>query len=249
MTQMGSRPLQSGLTPVGSPASVAVVGGTGAQGRSLALRWARAGLTVRIGSRNASRAQAAARELRRRLEACGATPARISGHPNTKAIQDVPVVVLTIPAEAQAATLRGLREALQPGQVVLDVTVPLATAIGGPATRTVGLWAGSAAEQAAALVPDGVSVCAAFHHVASSLLDDLDSAVETDVLVCGDSREAKQRVRPLVDALPGARFVDAGPLERARFLEPLAALLIALNVRYRSQRAGIRITGIELNRS
>lgn len=227
---------------------VAIVGGTGSQGTGLALRWAAAGIAVVIGSRNAARAQAAAAAVAQRLAAAGYQERShlVSGANNAVAVLSSRRVVLTVPFGAHASVLKELRPAWQAGTVLVDVTVPLAVAIGGPATQTVQPWAGSAAEQAAALVPEGVSVCAAFHHVSADALADLAAAVECDVLVCGDRKAAREALRPLVEAIPGLRFVEAGPLERARLVEPLTALLIGLNLRHKVRHSGIRLTGLPL---
>lgn len=219
---------------------VAVLGGTGAEGGALALRWAVAGIPITIGSRDAARAEEAARRI---METLGGR-ADVAGAENPAAVSAAETVVLTVPFVAQAATLKAVREALRPGQVLVDCTVPLATAVGGRPTRVLGVWEGSAAEQAASLVPAGVAVAAAFHHVAAESLRDLGQRVETDVLVCSDDPAAKQRVRRLVESIEGCRYVDAGPLSTARIVESMCALLIGLNLRYKVHRAGIRITGL-----
>lgn len=216
---------------------LAIIGGTGDQGKGLARRWARAGYSVVIGSREESRAEAAAVELR------AETGGRVSGAENAAAAALAPIIVLTVPFSAQIATLKAIRERLAPGTLFVDVTVPLEPAVGGRPTRLLGVWAGSAAEQCAELVPEGVEVVAAFHHVPASMLSDLDREVDCDILVCGDRREAKARARPLVEAIPGCRFIDAGPLANARTVEALTALLIGLNIRYRTH-TGVRLTGL-----
>jgi len=222
-------------------ADVAILGGTGAEGSGLALRWAQAGLSVVIGSRDAERAGAAAARLR---ETIGASAA-VAGAANAEAAASADVVVLTVPFAAQLPTLASVRDKLRPGAVLVDVTVPLATAVGGRATRVLGVWEGSAAEQAAAAVPPGVSVVAAFHHLSAVHLSDLGHSVDCDVLVCGDDRAAKDRASRLVEAITGARFVDAGPLANARIVESITALLVGLNIRYRVHGSAIRITGLE----
>jgi len=219
---------------------IAVIGGTGAEGGALALRWAAAGFPITIGSRDAGRAVEAAR----RIAAVLGGHAAVDGAENAAAAAGAAIVVLTVPFAAQAATLKAVREALRPGQVLVDCTVPLATAVGGRPTRLLGVWEGSAAEQAAALVPAGVAVTSAFHHVAAESLRDLGQPVDSDVLVCGDDSAAKQRVRRLVESIEGCRYVDAGPLSMARIVESMCALLIGLNLRYKVHRAGIRITGL-----
>lgn len=220
--------------------TIAIIGGTGGQGFGLAARWAKAGYPVIIGSRARERAEAAAQKA---LAAVGAD-ARVRGLENQAATENASIVVLTVPFEAQVDILKGIREALVPGKLFVDVTVPLAAAVGGRATRTLGVWQGSAAAQAAELVPKGVPVVGAFQTVAADALQDLEHPLDSDILVCGDDREAKQRFRPLVEAVPGARFVDGGPLENTRILEQVTALLVGLNIRYKVHGAGFRITGL-----
>jgi 8-hydroxy-5-deazaflavin:NADPH oxidoreductase len=221
--------------------TVSVLGGTGAEGSGLALRWALAGYRVVIGSRDAARAETAADEIRRKAGAA----VDVAGRANPDAAAASDLVVLTVPFAAQVATLNQVKDQLKAGTVLVDVTVPLATAVGGRPTQLLGVWAGSAAEQTAATVPQGVSVVAAFHHVGAHALADPGHQVDCDVLVCGDTRAAKERVRPLVEAIPGARFVDAGPLANARIVEGLTALLVGINIRNKIPGSGIRVTGLE----
>ncbi|MEA2268781.1 MAG: 8-hydroxy-5-deazaflavin:NADPH oxidoreductase, partial [Solirubrobacteraceae bacterium] len=131
--------------------------------------------------------------------------------------------MLAVPFASQARTIADLRDTLTPGQILIDATVPLATAVGGRPTQTVAVWAGSAAQQAQALVPDGVRVVSALHTVAAASLADLDHALEEDVLVCGDRAADKQAVAGLLDRIPGLRCVDAGRLEMSRVVEQLTA--------------------------
>ena len=216
------------------PRTIAIVGGTGAEGYGLAQRLARAGAHVLIGSRDLKRAAAAAARI-----------AGAEGRLNADAVREADIVILTVPLGAQISTLKALRASFRPGAVLVDTTVPLEAAIGGRLSRTLGLWSGSAAEQAARHVPEGVAVVAAFHSVSAELLAEMDRPVDSDVLLCGDSAEAKAAVRELIEMLPGARAVDAGSLENARLLENLAALLISLNIRHKVKHAGVRITGLE----
>jgi NADPH-dependent F420 reductase len=229
------------LTASPGPGPVAVLGGTGAEGTGLAFRWVRAGFEVIIGSREAARAEQAAQDLRARADA----NARVRGLANPDAAAAASLVVLTVPFAAQLPTLNSVKDQLQRGSVLVDVTVPLATAVGGRPTQMLGVWAGSAAEQAAAAVPEGVAVVAAFHHMGAHALGDVAHEVDCDVLVCGDARAAKERVRPLVEAIAGARYVDAGPLANARIVESITAMLVGINIRYKVPGSGIRITGLE----
>lgn len=218
---------------------IGIIGGTGDQGKGLALQWARAGYEIIIGSRDHAKAQATAAEIASITSATG----NVSGASNAAAAQDSGIVVLTVPVAAQIATLKGIREHLKAGTLLVDVTVPLEPAIGGRPGRMLGIWAGSAAEQCAELAPQGVDVISAFHNVSASLLADLGHRVECDVLVCGDSKASKERLKELVDVIDGCRFVDAGPLSNSRTVEAMTALLIGINIRYKTH-AGVRITGM-----
>ncbi len=220
---------------------VAVIGGTGDQGYGLALRWARAGKHVVIGSRKKEKAEEAAARVRSTL----GEAAKVAGEQNADAVTRAPLVVLTVPFEAQVTILKSIKEHLRAGQTLVDVTVPLEAAVGGAATKVLGVWAGSAAEQAAANVPTGVEVAAAFHNISAAALQDVAHPIECDVIVCGQTAEARQRLRPWVEAISGCRWVDGGKLENARTVEAITALLIGMNIRYKVPHAGIRITGLD----
>ena len=225
--------------------TIAIVGGTGPEGSGLALRWARAGEAVVIGSRDAQRASAAAVKMRENEQGAAGVPARdlnVSGAENKAACDSAEVVVLTVPFEVHAETLKHLKPVFHPGQILVDTTVPLAASVGGRATRTLGVWQGSAAQQAAELVPDGVSVVAAFHNVSAELLHH-DRPVDCDVIVCSDDKAAAQRIRSLARKIPGVRTVDGGKLENARIVEQITALLIGFNIRSKGH-SGLRITGL-----
>jgi hypothetical protein len=219
------------------PDAIAILGGTGDQGLGLALRFARAGRPVVIGSRKAERAVAAAEEVR------GVVPgADVAGFENAEAAGRADVVILSVPFEHTAPTVKALGEALAAGQIVVSMGVPLATAIGDGAVRTVGVWQGSCAELVASLVPDGVAVVSAFQNVASHRLQDLAHPVECDVVVSG-AKAARERVIDLCRLIPGLRGVDGGPLANARYVEGWTALLIGLNARYKvPEGLGIRFT-------
>jgi len=217
---------------------VCIVGGTGALGFGLALRLGRAGVSVVIGSRDASRAEEAAGRASEAVPA-----AAFTGSQNADAVRQAEVVILSVPFRNQSENLANLKGALRPGQLLVDATVPLAAAFGGKATRTLGVWQGSAAQQALEMVPDGVAVVSAFHTVSAAALSDPDHQLDEDVLICGDSREDKQRLAELVARIDGLRPVDCGRLEMARIVEQLTALIISINARHKV-RAGIRITGL-----
>jgi NADPH-dependent F420 reductase len=217
---------------------VCIVGGTGALGFGLALRIGRSGTPVVIGSRDAGRAQEAASRASARVP-----DGTFTGLENAQAVRDTELVILSVPFRSQSETLTNLRDALEPDQLLVDATVPLAAAVSGKATRTLGVWQGSAAQQAQEMAPDGVRVVSAFHTVSAALLSDLDHDLDEDVLICGDRREDKSRVAELVARMDGLRPVDCGPLEMARIVEQLTPLIIAINVRHKA-RAGIKITGL-----
>jgi 8-hydroxy-5-deazaflavin:NADPH oxidoreductase len=218
---------------------IAVVGGTGAEGSGLAVRFARAGARVLIGSRTAEKAQAAAQRIAARAGA-----GEVTGHTNADAAAGAAIVVLTVPLSAQVEILKSIRGSFQPGAILVDTTVPLEIAIGGRLSRTLTLWDGSAAQQAARLAPDGVPVVAAFHGLSAEALMKLDEPLDCDTLMCGDSAEAKAAVAELAAMIPGVRAIDAGALDNARLIENAAALLISLNLRHKVKHSGIRITGI-----
>jgi len=223
--------------------TIAIVGGTGPEGSGLALRWARAGETVIIGSRDAKRASGAAEKLFQKVGGLAGVLARnVSGAENSMACQSADIVVLTVPFEVQAETLKHLEPSLRPGQILVDTTVPLAASVGGRATRTLGVWQGSAAQQAAELVPDGVPVVAAFHNTSAQVLLG-DGSVDCDVIVCSDDKEAAKRVRALARKIPGVRALDGGKLENAHIVEQITALLVGFNIRHKGH-SGLRITGL-----
>jgi NADPH-dependent F420 reductase len=212
---------------------VAVVGGTGVEGSGLAARFAHAGVQVRIGSRYLEKAQETARRFGKET----------TGHTNVEAVAGAGIVILTVPLSAQVETLKSIRASLAPGAILVDATVPLEVAIGGRLSRMLTLWDGSAAQQAARLVP-GVPVVAAFHALSAEALAQLDHPLDCDALICGDDTEAKTAVSQLAELIPGVRPIDAGPLDNARLLESAAALLIGLNLRHKTKHSGMRITGL-----
>ena len=217
---------------------IAVIGGTGAAGLGLALRWARAGETVIIGSRDAARAQQAAEAVRQRV----GPSAQVSGLDNAAACAASELLVLTVPFEGQATLLKQLKSAMRPGSILIDATVPLAASVGGRSSRTLSVWQGSAAQQAAELVPKGVLVAAAFHNLSAHLLNQ-DEDIDADVIVCSDDPHATAVAMELAVKIPRVRAIDGGKLENARILEQITALLIGLSSRYKGH-AGVRITGL-----
>ncbi len=219
---------------------IAIVGGTGSEGYGLALRWARAGEHIVIGSRDEQRALAAADKLQKEVGG----DCQVSGAENLQAVTGADVVVLTVPFQAHAATIRHIKAAIKPGAIVIDASVPLATAVGGKVTQTIGVWDGSAAQQAAASLPAEIPVVAAFQNVSADLLNDT-RPLECDVIICTDDPKAREVVTELVHQIPGLRALDGGALENAHIVEQITALLITLNIRHKSHSAGIRITGLD----
>jgi NADPH-dependent F420 reductase len=217
---------------------IPIIGGTGALGAGLAKRWAKAGVPVVLGSRSAERAEEAAAKVREAVPG-----ADVTGLENGEAAGRGEIVFLTVPFRAQSENLNNLREALRPGQILVDCTVPLAAAVSGKATRSLGVWQGSAAQQAQEMVPEGVTVIATLHTVGAPTLSDLDAELGEDVLVCGDRKADKARVARLVEEIPGLRAINAGALEMARIVEQLTPMLISVNTRYKAH-AGIRLTGL-----
>ena len=210
---------------------IAIVGGTGAEGSGLAVRWARAGYRVVLGSRAADRAAEAASRL--------AEHGAVEGRANGDAAAAADIVVVTVPYAAQRSTLADIKDAVQ-GKIVVDVTVPLVP----PRVARVQLPAeGSAARIAQAILGEGVRVVSAFQNVAADHLADPAHRTDCDVLVCGDDKDARAAVVRLVEAA-GLRGLEAGPLDNAVAAEALTSVLIWMNRRYGSPGAGIRITGL-----
>jgi NADPH-dependent F420 reductase len=224
------------LTPGSEP--IPIIGGTGALGAGLARRWAQAGVPIVLGSRDAGRAEEAAAKVREAVP-----DADVTGLQNEEAASKGEIVFLTVPFRAQSENLNNLREALRPGQILVDCTVPLAAAVSGKATRSLGVWQGSAAQQAQEMVPEGVTVIAAMHTLAAPMLAKLEVELGEDVLVCGDKKADKARVARLIEQIAGLRAVNAGALEMARIVEQLTPMLISVNSRYKTH-AGIRLTGL-----
>jgi 8-hydroxy-5-deazaflavin:NADPH oxidoreductase len=217
------------------PHTIALIGGTGPEGRGLALRFALAGHRVVIGSRRAERGAETARDLRAELSS-----GDLTGTSNELALADADIAVIVVPYEAHRATLEGLRERLA-GKLVVDAVVPVRFERG---PRPVDVPDGSATEEAAALLPES-TVVGAFHNLAAEVLLDPDASVDADVLITGNAGAAKETVSLLAAQIRGARAVDAGPLRFSRFVEGLTILLIGINSRYKAH-SSIRISGVEV---
>ena len=215
--------------------TLAILGGTGKEGAGLALRWARHGYRILIGSRSAERAATRAMEMQTEVPA-----GDISGLGNAEAAAAADIVVLSVPYSAHKATLESVREACA-GKILVDLTVPLQP----PQIMTVNLPAGQAAAlEAQALLGASTPVVAAFQNVSAVKLRQLDQPVDCDVLVCADDAAAKAQVIELVVAA-GMRGIDAGSLKNAIAAESLTPLLLHINRTYRIAGAGIRITGLD----
>jgi NADPH-dependent F420 reductase len=221
-----------------SSGPVAIVGASGALGFGLAIRLARAGVPIAIGSRDPERVSMAVERARATVPGGSFT-----AHENADAVRAAATVILSVPFANQCEMLAGIKGALVPGQLLIDASVPLAAAVSGQATHMLGVWQGSAAQQARELVPEGVGVVSALHTVSAASLTDLEHPLEQDVLICGDSREDKRQAAELIERIDGLRCVDCGPLEMARTTESLTALMIEVKIRYTSH-AGIRLTGL-----
>ncbi len=214
--------------------SIAILGGTGKEGKGLAYRWAKAGYHIHLGSRSAEKAQTAVTEILNLLEG----EADVEGLTNEEAAANCDIAVLTVPYSAHRETLTALKDSLQ-GKILIDVTVPLMP----PKVSVVQMPpAGSAAQEARQILGEGVQVCSAFQNVSHELLLG-DSPVDCDVLVTGTSKEAREQTLKLVEAA-GLTGWDAGPLENAVVAEGLTSALIVINKKYGSTHAGLRITGV-----
>lgn len=222
--------------PASSP-TIPIIGGTGALGSGLARRWAASGARVVIGSRDASRAAESAAAI------AAETGGDVVGMANEEAVGQGEIVFLCVPFANHASTLASLKEAFTEGQILVDCTVPLATAVGGGPTRVVGVWQGSAAEQAQEMTPEGVTVVSALHTISAAGLSDPDWVADEDVPVCGDRKKDKARVAELISRIENLRPVNAGRLEMSRIVEQLTPLLISINIRYKTH-SGIKITGL-----
>jgi NADPH-dependent F420 reductase len=217
---------------------VAIIGASGALGFGLTVRLGQTGVPIVIGSREATRARETADRAR------AAVPeGAFTGAENAEAVQGTHTVILSVPFRSQSETLKNIRDALAPGQLLIDATVPLAAAVSGKATRLLGVWQGSAAQVAEEMVPDGVKVVSALHTVSAASLAALDHDLAQDVLVCGDSRADKRRAALLIERIDGLRCIDCGRLEMARIAESLTALMISINAKHKTH-AGVRITGL-----
>ena len=220
--------------------TIAVIGGTGDQGFGIVLRLAKAGEKLIIGSRQQQKAEDAAKRAR---EILGGNAA-VNGMENPKAAAAADIIIMSVPFAAHVDMIKSVVDSITPEDIFVDVVVPLSTAVGGSASTTLGVWEGSAAQQAVKLLPPRTRVASAFHNVVAEALQDLNRKVDCDVIVCSDSQDTRKIVMELVNKVPGVRPIDGGRLENSRIVEQITALLIGINIRYKVKDAGIRITGI-----
>ncbi len=218
--------------------SIALIGGTGPEGKGLATRFSIAGHAVTIGSRDPIRGTEIAEELNSKLEASKQTFVPVRGNSNEEAVTNSEIVIITVPYSGHRATLESLSELLQ-GKLVIDTVVPVYFEKG---PRPIEIPEGSATEEAAAILPNS-NVIGAFHNLSAEVLMEPTIPLDSDVLVTG-SGDAKQAVLELVQDINGARPIDAGPLRYSRFIEGITILLIGINSRYKSH-SGIVISGLE----
>ncbi|OPY21770.1 MAG: F420-dependent NADP reductase [Methanobacterium sp. PtaU1.Bin097] len=220
---------------------IAIVGGTGDQGLGLALRFAKAGEEVIIGSRDVKKALNAVNLVKKMIKE---EINNIQAATNSEAAQEGDIVLLTVPLQAQMATLSSIKDDVE-GKIIVDATVPLESCIGGSPVRFVNVWEGSAVERTAEFLKDkNVQVISAFNNISAASLTNIDSEVDCDCLISGEDEEAKTLVMELAEKIPGVRSIDCGGLENARIVEKITPLLINLNIRNRIKLAGIRITGL-----
>ena len=221
---------------------ISVIGGTGPQGLGIAKRLAIAGEEVIVGSRKEEKALKIVNETIDELKDYDIS---IEGMANEDAAKNGDILIMTVPLVAQAPTLKTIKEFVG-DKVFIDATVPLETAIGGSPKRCIGICEGSAAERTQALLKGtGAKVVCAFCNISNSLLLNIPNDIDCDCLIAGDYQDAKDISMELINKIPGVKCIDAGPLERSRMIEEITPLLIALNIKYKSQFGGIRITGID----
>jgi len=193
-----------------------------------------------IGSRLQQKAEDAAKRAR---EILGGNVA-VNGMENSKAAAAADIIIMSVPFAAHVDMIKSVVGSITPEDIFVDVVVPLSTAVGSSASTALGVWEGSAAQQAARLLPPHTRVASAFHNVVAEALQDLNREIDCDVIVCSDSQDTRKIVMELVNKVSGVRSIDGGRLENSRVVEQITALLIGINIRYKVKDAGIRITGI-----
>lgn len=221
---------------------IAVIGGTGDQGLGLAMRYAKSGEDVVIGSRKAEKAENAVAEIENIL---GHSMKNLEGLSNPDAAVVADILILTVPLQAQRPTLDSIKEYVD-GKILIDATAPLNSNIGGSPMEFIEVWEGSAAERTVAILKGkDVAVVSAYSNISSSSLMNHEKDIDCDCLVCGDDDEAKLKAMELVNKLPGVKAIDCGGISRSRIVEKITPLLIGLNIKNRTHYAGIRITGLD----
>lgn len=224
---------------------IGIIGGTGAQGLGIAKRLAIAGEDVIVGSRKEEKALKIVNQTNEEIKEYDAK--ELVGMANEDAAAAADVLILTVPLEAQSATLKTIKENAK-GKILLDATVPLETAIGGPVSNVLHINPGSAAERAAKILKDvNVKVVAAFNNISNSHLANLPDPIDCDCLICGDDEEAKKIASEIIEKIPDLRAIDIGPLNKAHLIESITPLLIGMNIKYKSHYGGFRITGIDFD--
>ncbi len=221
---------------------IGIIGGTGDQGLGLALRFAKSGEEVIVGSRDVKKAENAVNVIENMLKSEDCP--NIKGMTNEETAKEADLLVLTVPLQAQMITLKSIKD-LMDGKILIDATVPMESCLGGSPVRYVNMWDGSAAERTASFLKDkDVRVVSAFNNISAASLTNIEKDIDCDCLISGDDTEAKKEAMDLAEKIPGVRAIDCGPLENARIVEKITPLLINLNIRNKIKLAGIRITGI-----
>jgi hypothetical protein len=219
--------------------TIAIIGGTGDLGYGLALRWAKAGLKIIIGSRKEEKALKAAEEIKKVL----GNHVDVEGRDNQQAAEEAQIIVLSVPFQFLVPTMREIKDNLHENDIIISVIVPLAVEIGGfSPTQVVTPWQGSAAELISSLAPPNVYVVSAFQNMSAYRLRDMENPVDCDAIVSG-KKSARKEIMALAELIPGVRGIDGGRLDYARLIEPITAFLIGLNIRYKNREGiGIRFT-------
>lgn len=221
---------------------IGIIGGTGDQGLGLALRFARGGEQVIVGSRDVKKAENAVNLIKNMLKSDECT--NIRGTTNEETSQEADILILTVPLQAQMVTLKSIKDHVE-GKILIDATVPMESCLGGSPVKYVNMWDGSAAERTANFLKDkNVKVVSAFNNISAASLTNIEKDIDCDCLISGDDSEAKKEAMDLAEKIPGVRAIDCGPLENARIVEKITPLLINLNIRNKIKLAGIRITGL-----
>lgn len=221
---------------------IAIIGGTGDQGLGLALRFAKSGEDVIVGSRDVKKAESTVDLMKNMLD--NDDLSNVKAMTNEDAAEAGDIIVLTVPLQAQMITLKSVKDHLN-GKIFVDATSPLEGCLGGKPTRYVDLWEGSAAERSSEFLDKEANVVSAFCNISAASLTNINEDVECDCLVSGDDHDANLRVMELAEKIPGVNAIECGPLENSRIVEKITPLLINLNIKNKVKLAGIRITGLK----